>query len=82
MVVVKLLHRKVGETMYRFKTELVEKLFEGRIKCHIARKVGITDGFFSSILTGKRGCSKMTAHCITKAINENSEIQDYFRIGE
>ena len=49
----------------------------------IASKViGITQPTLSNILTRKVACRKVTAYCITKYLDENAEIEDYFEIKE
>ena len=60
--------------MYYFKTE-IDNIFN---QSAIARKVGITVETINRIFNRKQGCSKMTAYCIVKTINENAEIEDYF----
>lgn len=60
--------------MYYFKTE-IDNIFN---QSAIARKVGITVETINRIFNRKQGCSKMTAYCIVKTINENAEILDYF----
>ena len=60
--------------MYYFKTE-IDNIFN---QSAIARKVGITVETINRIFNKKQGCSKMTAYCIVKTINENAEIEDYF----
>lgn len=44
--------------------------------------IGISRTHLSNILNGKCLCSKKTAFCIAKYLNENSEISDYFKKGE
>lgn len=44
----------------------------------VARRVGITTETMNRIANKKQGCSKMTAYCIIKTIDENAEIEDYF----
>lgn len=66
--------------MYQFKIEKREDYLEGRTITYLANIVGITREYMTSILTGKRNCSKMVAYCIAKAGNENSEVDDYFDI--
>lgn len=60
--------------MYYFKTE-IDNIFN---QSAIARKVGITVETINRIFNRKQACSKMTAYCIVKTINENAEIEDYF----
>ena len=40
--------------------------------------IGITQPTLSNILNGKVACRKVVAYCITKYLNENAEIEDYF----
>ena len=50
-----------------------------KINQTIASKViGITQPCLSKILNGKVACRKVVAFSITKYINENAEIEDYF----
>lgn len=60
--------------MYLFKTEISVKINQT-----IASKViGITQPTLSNILNGKVACRKVVAFCITKYLDENAEIEDYF----
>lgn len=43
-----------------------------------AKIIGIAFETLNRILSGKQGCSKMTAYCITKCYDKNAEILDYF----
>jgi DNA-binding XRE family transcriptional regulator len=47
-------------------------------KTDLAKKVGINIATLSRILNQKQNCSKMLAYCISKAINKNAEINDFF----
>lgn len=60
--------------MYYFKENIVN-IFN---QTAIAKEVGINVSTLNRIFNRKQGCSKMTAYCICKVINENAEIQDYF----
>lgn len=40
--------------------------------------IGITQPTLSNIFNRKVACRKVTAYCITKYINENASIEDYF----
>lgn len=40
--------------------------------------IGITQPTLSNILNGKVACRKVTAYSITKYIDDNAEIEDYF----
>ena len=64
--------------MYLIKEEQAEKI-KKRIKgSYLAREVGISPGYVSLILDGKKTCAKRTAFCLVKAINKDAEIEDYF----
>lgn len=43
-----------------------------------AKDIGIDECTLSRILNKKQKASKILAYCITKKINENSDINDYF----
>lgn len=62
--------------MYQFKQERLGEL-NNKILKDIAEKVGITRVYLSYIIHNKYNCKKAIAYCITKAIDENKEI-DYF----
>lgn len=48
-----------------------------------SKKIGIDISTLSRILHRKQKCSKILAYCITKYININAEIEDYFtRVGD
>lgn len=40
--------------------------------------IGLSQPTLSNILNRKVACRKVVAFCITKYINENAEIQDFF----
>lgn len=40
--------------------------------------IGLTQPTLSNILNRKVACRKVVAYCITKYIDENAEIEDYF----
>lgn len=41
-------------------------------------EIGITRPYLSFILNKKMGCHKTTAFCITKYLDKNAEIDDFF----
>jgi len=43
-----------------------------------AEEIGIAQETLSRILSGKQGCSKLMAYCITKHYDNEAEIKDYF----
>ena len=60
--------------MYILKNDLNLKINQT-----IASKIiGITQPTLSNILNRKVSCRKVVAYCITKYINENAEIEEYF----
>ena len=60
--------------MYIFKQDV-----DYKINQTIASEViGITQPCLSNILNGKVACRKVVAYCITKYLNEDAEIEDYF----
>lgn len=44
----------------------------------LARKIGVNQATLNRIFNKKQRCSKLMAYTITKSINENAEIEDYF----
>ena len=66
--------------MYQFKKEKKEKLLVGRKINALAPEIGITREYLTYILNGQKSCSKVVAFCITKILDEDAEIQDYFDI--
>ena len=64
--------------MYVFKKELKDKVLEGRTIIFLLNLIDINYSYLSRILNGKIHCSLKTAKLITKAINENANVNDYF----
>lgn len=64
--------------MYIFNKLEKAKLLSGRTITYVANKIGVTGAFLTSILNGKRGCSKTVAYCIVKCLCQEAEIEDYF----
>lgn len=66
--------------MYEWKLSKEETLKElkGRTKKEIANIVGITDVTFSYIINKKRIIRKLLAYCITKAFDNDKEIEYFF----
>lgn len=64
--------------MYHFLTAKKDEYLEGRKISYVADKVGIAREFLTSILNGKRNCSKITAYCIVKVLYPNNEVDDFF----
>lgn len=64
--------------MYKFKEEEKAKILSGRTITYVANKIGVTPTFLTSVLNGKRTCSKTVAFCIVKCLCQEAEIEDYF----
>lgn len=64
--------------MYFFNKVEKAKILDGRTVVYVANKIGVTSTFLSSVLNGKRGCSKTVAFCIVKCLCQEAEIDDYF----
>lgn len=64
--------------MYKFiedKAELIKKKYKIN---YLAYTTGVSDTYISLILKGKRNCSKSIAYCLTKAIDKEAEVEEYF----
>jgi plasmid maintenance system antidote protein VapI len=64
--------------MYKFKKDKYNEVISKYKIKGIAEKIGITSTYLSLILNNKNDCKKTVAYCITKAINSEAEIDDYF----
>lgn len=64
--------------MYLFKKETLDNFGFIKTRKRTAEIIGVSEGYFSKILNSKRKCSKILAYSITKTLNENSEIEDFF----
>ena len=60
--------------MYKFKEGLDIKIN----KSSACKIIGITRQYLTNIMNHKKTCSKHVAYCITKYLDENLEISDYF----
>ena len=60
--------------MYLAKKEKFEKIKQR----DVAERVGISECTLSRIINNKQLTKKATAYCITKAIDNDAEIDDYF----
>ena len=69
--------------MYMFNSAEKANILSGRTITYVAKKIGVTGPFLTSVLNGKRTCSKTVAYCIVKCLCQEAEIEDYFyRKGE
>lgn len=65
--------------MYMFKENIDIKIN----KKQASEIIGLARPTLSNILNRKVACRKVVAYCITKYIDENANIEDYFdRVGE
>ena len=61
--------------MYTFKDKNVAKMFN---KTQMAKVIGLNPDTLRRVINGKQECSKLVAYCITKFLNCETEIEDYF----
>lgn len=69
-----ILVRKVGDKVYVYKDGLNYKINQTKA----SEIIGITQPTLSNIFNRKVACRKVVAYCITKYINENANIEDFF----
>lgn len=48
-------------------------------KTKASEVIGVSREYLTDILNRKKSCSKVLAFCITKYINKNAEIIEYFK---
>lgn len=56
----------------------ISKKIEFDNQSKASEEIGIANETLCRILSGKQGCSKVIAYCITKHYDSNAEILDYF----
>lgn len=61
--------------MYKFRDKDAMKIYN---KAEAAKEIGLAPETLRRVVTGTQLCSKLVAYCITKFIDSNSEIKDYF----
>ena len=61
--------------MWHFKDKEVMKMYN---KSKVAEFVGLAPTTLIRIVNGTQDCSKLVAYCITKFLNPDAEIEDYF----
>ena len=64
--------------MFEIKQEVAERIKSKYKLSSIAKEVGISNSYLTLIFKNERPCSKKLAYCITKYIDENAEIEDFF----
>lgn len=61
--------------MYLFRDKNVAITYN---KVQMAKVVGLNPDTLRRVINGKQSCSKLVAYCITKFLNSEAEILDYF----
>ncbi len=61
--------------MYFFKDKSVMEEYNLKV---VAEKIGIHPDTLRKTINAKKPCSKLVAYCITKFLNGEKEIEDYF----
>ena len=64
--------------MFKIKEEQGERIKRKYKLTYIAEEIGVSITLLSFILKGKRPCSKKLAYCITKFIDSEAEISEFF----
>ena len=49
-------------------------------KSQLANEIGCSASYLNQVLNQRITCSKLLAYCITKKLNPNAEVNDYFTI--
>lgn len=62
--------------MWKFKDKEKAKMFN---KTQMAKVIGLNADTLRRVINGKQECSKLVAYCITKFLNSEAEIEDYFK---
>lgn len=61
--------------MYMFKLKSLDFKIN---KTKISEEIGISRPYLTDILNSKKSCTKVVAFCITKYLNKDAEINEYF----
>ena len=64
--------------MYKFKIEKKNELTNKYKLSDVADMIGLNLSTISRIINGKQACKKVVALCITKLLDQNKEINEYF----
>ena len=62
--------------MWKFKDKEIAKMYN---KTAMADVIGLNADTVRRVINGKQSCSKLVAYCITKFLNSEAEIEEYFR---
>lgn len=63
--------------MWKFKDKDLAKNYN---KTQVAKIIGLNADTLRRVINGKQVCSKLVAYCITKFLNNEAEIEDYFKL--
>lgn len=67
--------------MYKIKKNEISKYKKWGIVRNISRETGLTEGYISQVLNNKKSVAeKVYAYAITKALDDNLEIENLFEI--
>lgn len=55
-----------------------KEVFRKYNKSQCAKIIGLHPATLINIVNGRQSCSKLVAYCITKFIDSDAEIEDYF----
>ena len=61
--------------MWHFRDKELAKMYN---KTKLADFIGLSPDTLRRIINGKQDCSKLVAYCITKTLNQDAEIEEYF----
>lgn len=61
--------------MWKFKDKEVAKMYN---KVQMANVIGLNPDTLRRVINGKQECSKLVAYCITKFLNSEMPIENYF----
>lgn len=61
--------------MWKFKDKEIARNYN---KVQVAKVIGLTPDTLRRVINGKQLCSKLVAYCITKFLNNEAEITEYF----
>lgn len=64
--------------MYRFKKELFINIKINQK--NIADEIGLSRQYINGVINNKYNCRKIVAYAMTKLINSDAEINDYFEM--
>lgn len=64
--------------MYSFKKEKSDEVKSKFKLVEMAKVIGISVVHLNRVINNKCNCSKVVAYCISKYINKNAEISEFF----